>query len=849
MKLNPRTLPFFPQLQGLFFLSGFSALVLEVVYVRFLRYWAGNTAYAVAAVLCAYMVGLALGSYAAGKWLLPVKHLVLLYGGLEVVVGLYSLVLPRLIELLAPAYLSVTLWLGADTGLAVFAHFAAAVALLLLPTLLMGATFPVVVRAASRGPADRPDLAEKLYTANLAGAATGALLSDFLLIRFWGLGNALAFVGAINTLLAVWAGALQSSQPAVKPERERVAGEQEQPRDQAARTAPLLVALTSGFLVLFQEIVWTNMVGRFLDNTVYGFAVTLFAVIAGLGLGAALVVRNRAKWPAIVQLSWVCLGAGLLVLGLGPFWDSARLVATRYPYLAIYVAIAVVGAAGIALKPEPKTLGYIFGAFPAVVITLLAYRWINPTSAAFWIRHGVVFCVSVLFTLAAAVLMGMVFPLALDWYLGTGGGASRSVAPVYAVNTAGSVAGILVATFVVLPRMGVEWGGRAVGLAFFAVGLVLTWRARGKKWLVLLAVAPVTAWSVLVAPWDLSKDHSAMGHPGKIVYAQEDLNGGVTTVLQNGSQRILYLNSLLQGGGGLIVGDQIRFALVPLLYNRGLERAMVIGVGSGQTAGVVGLFPFKHIDLVDFSPRVVEAASRVFTELNFGIFTDPRVKVHIADGRHYLLTHPEKVDLLTIEVTRLWVAGEGDLYTREFYELCSARLRDQGVLQQWVPLFDLSVRDTLIILRTVRAAFPYVTFYMGVESGMIVASRSPLAVEYANLQEIDATPARRGPLVTIGLPRSYYLLGDCVLTPEGVDALLAREHERRISTDLWPHLEYSNARFYVGNPSSRPLRLYLLGAQAFQLPPIRGADAATLDEIRKDALAERNRLFRAFPPH
>jgi spermidine synthase len=843
-----RSVPLVRQLQVLFFLSGFTALVLEVVYVKLLRYWAGNTASAVAAVLCAYMAGLAVGSILAGRWLLPLKHLLALYGGLELLVGVYSLGLPWLMECLKPAYLSVTLWLGPDTSFALVGHFLAAVVLLLLPTVLMGASFPVVVRAASQAPQDRADLAEKLYAANLMGAAAGTFLSDFVFIRFWGLGNSLVLVAAVSVVVATWAIGLDRLHPGlatVKAERRATV----QPSGSRGSNLILLVALVGGFLVLFQEIVWTHMVGRFLDSTVYGFAITLFGVIAGLGLGAALVARDVAKRPARVQLPWVAMAAGLLVMLLIPFWDEARTLAVRYPLWAVYVALAVLGGVAIALAPRPKTLAYVLAVFPALLGITFLYRRLDPAGAVFWTHHGVDFAVSGLFMFAPAVLMGMVFPLTLEWYLGSGRGSAQSVAPVYAVNTLGSMAGVVAANFLVIPLVGLERSGRFVGCAFFALGLLLLALKVRRQYAVTLAIIPALAWVFFVYGWDYSKAHSLMRHAGKLVYAQEDLNGGVTTVLQNVGEKNLYVNGLLQAGNGYVVRDQARCALVPLLYVREFGRAMIIGIGSGQTGGIVGLFPFKTIEVVDFSPRVVEAARRFFEETNLGLFSNPRLKLHIADGRHFLLTHPGKLSLLTIEVNRLWVAGEGDLYTREFYELCSARLLDTGILQQWLPLFDLSLRDTVIILRTVRQVFPYVTLYMGAESGMIVASRSPLEVDYACLREIDSQPQLALLLASIQLPRIFGLLGDCIFVPEGLDAFLEQSPERKISTDLWPHLEYSNAQFYLANPSSRVLRLHLLSAQEFRIPPITGADPATLQVMQGYAYAERNRLAQTFPPH
>ncbi|MGD0920472.1 MAG: fused MFS/spermidine synthase [Terriglobia bacterium] len=848
MKLTLRSLPLVRQLQILFFISGFSALVLEVVYVKLLRYWAGNTASAVAAVLCAYMAGLAVGSFLAGRWLLRLKHLLALYGGLELLVGLYSVGLPWLMERLKPAYLNVTLWLGPDTGLALCGHFLATVTLLLVPTLLMGASFPVVVRAASRASEDRADIAEKLYAANLIGAAAGTFLSDFLLIRFWGLGNSLVLVAAVSAVVATWAMALDRHHPVLAAARTESRATV-QPRASRGSDLVLVVALAGGFLVLFQEIVWTHMVGRFLDSTVYGFAITLFGVIAGLGLGAALVARNVAKRPARVQLPWVSMAAGLLVVLLIPFWDEARTLAVRYPLWAVYVALAVLGAVAIALVPQPETLACVLAGFPALLGVTFLYRRLDPTGAVFWTHHGVDFAVSGLFMFAPAVLMGMVFPLTLEWYLGSARGGAPTVAPIYAVNTLGSMAGVVVANFLVIPLIGLERSGRFVGCAFLALGLLLLARMVRQRYAVAFAIVPALAWVLFVPRWDYSKTHALMGHAGELIYAQEDLNGGVTTVLQNIGEKNLYVNGLLQAGNTYLVQDQARCALVPLLYAREFDRAMIIGIGSGQTGGLVGLYPFKTIDVVDFSPRVVEAARRFFEDTNLGLFNNPRVRLHIADGRHFLLTHPEKLSLLTIEVNRLWVAGEGDLYTREFYELCSARLVNTGILQQWVPLFDLSLRDTVIILRTVRQVFPYVALYMGAESGMIVASRSPLEVDYARLREMDSQPQLGSFLASIQLPRIFSLLGDCIFVPEGLDAFLERSPERRISTDLRPHLEYSNAQFYLVNPSSRALRLHLLSAQEFRTPPITGADRATLQAIQEYAFAERSRLVQTFPPH
>jgi spermidine synthase len=835
---KPARSSFAVALQGLLFVSGFSALLLEVTYVKLLRYWAGNTAYAVAAVLSAYMAGLALGSFGAGKWLPRSRHLLGVYAGLELLVGLYSVGLPGLMGRLEPAYLDLTSRLGPDTNLALVGHFLAATTVLLFPTVLMGASFPVMVRAGSGSASDRFDVAERLYAANLTGAALGTLLSDFLLLRFWGLGNTLRLVALLNAGVAGCAVFLGRRQGVMAPEPE---SPEPGPSGSQGRSAILPVALAGGFLVLFQEIVWTHMMGRFLDNTVYGFAVVLFVVIGGLGLGAILVARNGKRIPAERLLPWACVAAGALALLLTPFWDYARVLAVWHPLASAVLAVALLGLGALALARRPWALALL----PSLLLlSFLFYRW-NPPGSVFWILHGFDFSVCVLFMAGPAVLMGMIFPLLLERYLGAARGPS--VAPVYASNTFGSLAGIVVATFFVLPRLGVEWSGRAASLGLLALGLWLLarWSKRRTVW---LGMAPALVWALMVPAWDYSKTHRALRHDGQQVFAQEDLDGGITTVLRIAKVSRLYTNEIIQAGNGELVSDQARCALVPLLHARELKRAAVIGLGSGETAGIVGLFPFERIDLVDFSPGVVEAGRKFFEDINLGIYDDPRVRVHIADGRHYLLTHPEALSLLTIEVSRLWVAGEGDLYTREFYDLGAASLGDHGVLLQWVPLFRLSFQDTLIILRTVRAVFPHVAMYLGAESGMIVASRAPLQVDYPTLRRMDSDPRLQAALARIGLPSLFSVLGDCVLVPEGVDALLAQVPEKKISSDLWPHLEYSTAGYYFQGMTTGAARQFFLASQEFRTVPVLGLDAASRPIVERLVLEERGRQVATRPP-
>ena len=593
--------------------------------------------------------------------------------------------------------------------------------------------------------------------------------------------------------------------------------------------------------MLFLEMVWTSMVGRFLDNTVYAFAATLFAVIAGLAAGAAIVNRQMARRGPAELLPRCCLGTGVLVMVLIPFWGWSRILADDHRVACVAGAAVLLWAAVFAVDSRLQATLWYVGVVAGLVAAILYRNWIDPPGAAFWILHGTDFSVCALFMVAPAVLMGTVFPLVLRWYLSEDGNGAVSVGPVYAVNTIGCLAGVLSATFLVLPRLGVERSGRLVGLGFFLLGLILAWplQAGRRRWTLALGLAVWVAWLLFAPRWNFVRTLHYLDHEGEVVYQKEDLNAGITTVLHNGDNWNIFVNELFNGGTALEERDQARVALIPLLYVHRFERAMVVGIGTGQSAGIIGEYPFKHIDVVDFSPRVVEAADQHFAMLNFGILRNPRAAVHVDDGRHYLFTHPDKLSLLTLEVNRLWTAGEGDLYTREFYEICAARLQGNGVLQQWVPLFSLSIPETLILMRTVRQVFPYVVFYVGGGSGMMVASRSPLELDLARLRAMDQNPKVAAVLQRINLPSAASLLGNLVLRAEGVDDLLARASERRIATDLWPYLEYSNARHHIGRPSGIPLWQFLLTAEDFKVPPVAGASPEEMAKIQAAAAEER----------
>jgi len=279
------------------------------------------------------------------------------------------------------------------------------------------------------------------------------------------------------------------------------------------------------------------------------------------------------------------------------------------------------------------------------------------------------------------------------------------------------------------------------------------------------------------------------------------VQGGLTSVVDIQQTRVLLSNGKFQGNNAGEVGEQIRFALSPILFTRELDRALVIGLGTGNTLRTLTRFPFAQIDAVEIAPHIVEAARQWFEDINARVFDrDPRVRLAIADGRNFLLLSRERYDLITIEITSIWISGEADLYNREFYELCRARLKERGVLQQWVQIHHMRTQDFLVILNTAARVFPHVAFFLGPEQGVMVASASPLECDYRQLQFYDADPGIREELARIDVPSISALLGELMLHGDSMRQALSFLPGYSglppgfVSTDFRPYLEYQTPK-------------------------------------------------------
>jgi spermidine synthase len=252
------------------------------------------------------------------------------------------------------------------------------------------------------------------------------------------------------------------------------------------------------------------------------------------------------------------------------------------------------------------------------------------------------------------------------------------------------------------------------------------------------------------------------------------------------------------------VQAQIGFAALPLLHQERRENALVLGYGTGASSRVLYDAGFAHLEIADLSRELVTMADAHFAGINGRVSQQPGVQTHITDGRNLLLLTKRQYDVISIEITSIWFAGAASLYNREFYQLARAKLRPDGVLQQWVQLHHMATTDLLTIIGTLRAEFAYVSLYVVGGQGILIATNDAAHAEPlpAVVAALDASPRLQAVRELAG--RSFAdIAGDLLLSPAGVDQFLERiglVPDFWISTDNNLRLEYSTPKANANRP-------------------------------------------------
>jgi spermidine synthase len=425
------------------------------------------------------------------------------------------------------------------------------------------------------------------------------------------------------------------------------------------------------------------------------------------------------------------------------------------------------------------------------------------------------------------MLLGLIYPRLLVSDRLQGEGNAHLAGYISGANSLGCLTGALLGIFFFIPVLGAETSLKVIVLMLAAFWLLFLRQEPGSRRRLRVALPMVLLAAVLTSQfhWNWWTLNSGRGNyfgaapepasavagpqihilPGPMLFRHEDSQGGITMVVEptivaphyTQAVRTLLTNGKFQGDNNPVgeVNAQFGFAAVPSLFVDRCDRVLLIGLGTGHSATALRRLGYRSIHIAEFAAGIVQAARQYFSTLNEGILNDPKVHLHLEDGRNVLLTDPErKYDLITIEITSVWFAGATNLYSREFYELAKRHLQPGGVLQQWVQIHHTSPREIAADLATARSVFPHVSLWFYGGQGMLIASEHPLVLSgsaAARFRGFGMAPDAAGRLVSS--------LWDARLLGDDGAAALIRDVRPPINTDDNRWLEYASPRYQASS--------------------------------------------------
>ena len=725
------------------FLSGAAGLVYEVLWARQLALIFGGTALAQTLVLSVFLGGLSAGGLRLGRRAdrspLPAR----LYARLEWGAALLGLAAPLLLRAD-----------GAGRWLPVAALFVQA--------FLLGGAIPALCRTAG---GEAQESVGRVYGANSAGAVLGCLGASFVLIPALGLDVSFAAAAALNGLSGLGAWRLSvgprpapAARPSASPE---------------PAFAPLLVRwalFLSGFVALTYEVAWTRTLALALGSSVYSFAEMLAAFIAGAAAGSLLAASGplRRRDPSRL-LGLVLLGAGASVLAALPLYD-------RLPF------------AFLALRSH-------FG----------------DGTAAFYGFEAAKFILCLGLMLPPAVCLGMTLPLAARLVDSGSDGRGADVGSVFAANAGGNVLGAF-AGWLLLPWLGVEGVLRSGTTVFVAAGAALLWTAwpsppARRRAAFAAGLAALVLYRAWLPRWDANMRGQGLFRARKnialfnyadmrkilagatLLFARDDREATVTVTRFADAQGLLSLkvNGKTDASTGPDMMTQVLLGELPLMLKPGARDALLVGWGSGVTAGSILSHPVERLDAVELVPAVVDA-SRFFDRENGGARADPRLDLHLEDAKSFLARGGRSYDVIISEPSNPWMAGVGDLFTSEFYRRARARLAPGGLMVQWFHDYEMNDELFRMTLRTFRSSFPSVTLWNVVDNDvLLVGSEKPIAPDFAAMDRALQVPAIKKDLSRADVGFTATLLAIQSACPETAAALGG---DGPLNEERRPRLEY-----------------------------------------------------------
>jgi spermidine synthase len=794
-------------LYALILLSGAAGLVYEVVWARQLTLFMGNTAVANAAVLSAFMLGLALGSLWLGRIADSTDKPLRMYALLEILIGCYGVTTPWLFDLLQAAYAQFAGVVGVSGAYSHLPRFLVAVIAMLIPTFLMGGTLPLLVKHFTQHLSQAQSVTSRIYGINTLGATCGAFAAGFLLLPAFGITVTLLQAAAVNIVVGLGVYILLAK-TSLKPLVESSHPETLAPTTSGEPIpAPWLLLAgfgLSGFAALLYQVVWIHALILVIGVSIYAFSTVLTVYLAGIALGSLLIGK------------------------LFTYRDAKRGLKLAF-YLQMGIALSAVASLGL--------ISYL--------PILFVQGW-SKLHQSFVLFQAYMFLLAGLAIIIPTILLGALFPLITGIWSQRKNAVGKGVGEAYGANALGTIAGSAIGGLFILDWLGMEHS-LYLASAVSTVVAVLFWYLAGphrtfsNRWiqgplaagLLLLAVLalPGLDRSMLQAETFRRAHRFTEGNVSEqiknyvktfdFLYYKEGIHGTVSVIrwVKEGLQsKALMNNGKIDASNSSDMMTQILLGQIPMFLHPNPEEVMVIGLGSGVTAGSVLRSPaVRNMDLLEISPEVVEA-SAYFRQENNNALDDPRANLIVADARNYLLATDKKFNVIISEPSHSWVTGVANLFTRDFLQLVKNRLADDGMLVQWYHIYGVDRDSFKSMLKAIQEVFPHYSLWYAIGGDLIiVSSNKPLELDYQEQTQFFSSREISDDMQRIGLTSVEQMMSRYMMSSSQIVQLLAGHPA---NTDDHPVVEFNAPKYIYESTTDDNVRMLFgeLSEAEFALP-------------------------------
>jgi spermidine synthase len=780
-----------------FVLSGMTGLIFQITWFKYLSLFLGNTTYAQVIVLATFLGGLAIGNYFFGKRSEQIENHLTTYGLIELLIGVYCLFFPQLSYFYEKLFLLFVNEKLFEKSIIIYLSikFLISIISLILPTILMGGTLPILTKYFTEKIENIRKENASLYFLNSFGAVAGIFFAGFVLIKTFGLDTTIRIGGVINIFIgsiSIFLGSMKKEDENFQPQQ--IFAESEKQSNDAhlidiyqSSKSPIfvvtLIAGISGFASLMYEVLWTRVLITIFGSSTYSFSIMLLAFISGITIGSFVVSSNFISK-----------------------YNRFNLV--------IFSQIMIALTTLIALYIIPY-LPYHFWKISSLF---------NRTETTFPIFLSIEFLICFVLMFIPTIFMGMTLPLIVEIVGKRLKLVGYSVGKVFSVNTFGNVLGSFSAGLILIPLIGIKNSflfGIIINI-FASILLLISFKENllTKRIIPSVIAIVIIFLGMLTLPdWNENlmlssvfrrldetppptyNDYKKIFETREIIFYKDGVSGNVAVVQTKDPipQKILLINGKPDASTSTDMPTQLLLGHIPMLLHKNPKQVFVIGFGSGSTVNAILKHNPNEVICSEISKEVIEA-SKNFSEVNENCLNDKRLKIVTEDAQSYLKLINKRFDVIISEPSNPWIAGIGNLFSKEYFERCKSKLNKDGIMCQWFHIYEMDDKVLSLVISTFNSVFPYVQIWSGSYGDLIlIGSENKIEPDFNILAERVNYDEINKSLSQIGINNTFTFLTTQILSPEGTFILT---DDKTLNSEKKPILEFlAPIAFYKSNTS------------------------------------------------